>query len=769
MTKPTTLIDNGLEQYGHEVVHAPQFIQPHGLLLVLSEPDLQIIQISANTETILGAPVDAIFGKFLVDLLSPEQLEPLTQCLDRDFAHVNPLKITLHHNETAFMFDGIIHRSAQNLLILELEPCVPSNFLLDNSFFSFYQVTKGTISKIQNSRSLAELSRVIVTQIQQITGFERVMVYRFNDDGSGNVIAEVKQSEDAPSYLGLRYPKQDVPDGARELFIQNQLRMIPVVAHEPIPIVALDPDPDFVLDMSMCVLRGVFGCHREYITISLVKNHQLWGLIACHHSTPKYVSYETRTTCEFLGQVMALELATKQSNEHLDYQMKLKSLQSDFVDILSYGDDLLSSVVQHPDKLLALVGATGVAVCSAEQIIVLGKTPPQSAIDDLLKWVAHQFTDHLFATNALPQLYPPANEYKDRASGLIALSISRGQQYSILWFRGEVLQEVQWAGDPNVKSFGLREDGSLILSPRTSFARWQETVMNTALPWLDCEIQSALELRSSIVGVLFRRVDELSAMNVELERSNDELDAFAYIASHDLKEPLRGIHNYSNFLLEDYASLLQEDGVSKLESLVRLTQRMEDLINSLLHFSRLGRQELIKSRFDLKALVVDIEELFKMGQAYPRAQLRVNGELPLIYGDRNLIEEVFTNLISNGFKYNDQPEPWVEIGCISCINGEHGDGLPESKILNQSHDISEHPKQAKQTILYVRDNGIGIREKHLDSIFRIFKRLHAGNRYGGGTGAGLTIVKKIIERHGGKIWAESVYGAGTTFYINLPN
>ncbi|MFN5856000.1 MAG: ATP-binding protein [Pseudanabaenaceae cyanobacterium] len=766
MTETTTLIETGLEHYGIEVVHAPQFIQPHGILLVLREPDLQITQISANTETILGVSPHKLLGRFLAEFLTTEQIEPVTQCLDRDFAHVNPLKITFHYNQEQFKFDGIIHRSAQNLLILELEPCISDSLLVDNSFFSFYQVTKGTINKIQRSRSLAELSEVIVNQIQQITGFDRVMVYKFNDDGSGTVIAEVKPEGD-PIYLGLRYPKQDVPDGARELFICNQLRMIPVVDHEKVPIIALDPDPDFVLDMSMCVLRGVFGCHRDYmagmnvsscLTISLVKDHRLWGLIACHGNVPKYVSYETRTTCEFLGQVMALELATKQNSDHLDYQMRLKSLQADFVDVLSYGDDLLSSLIQYPDKLLALVGATGAAVCSAEQIILLGKTPPKSAIDNLLKWVAEQLTDHLFSTNALPKLYPPAYEYKDQVCGLIALSISKAQQYYILWFRAEVLQEVHWAGDPSPHNLGARADGSLILSPRTSFAKWQETVTNTALPWLECEIQSALELRSSIVGVLFRRVDELSAMNVELERSNDELDAFAYIASHDLKEPLRGIHNYSNFLLEDYASILQADGVSKLESLVRLTQRMEDLINSLLHFSRLGRQELVKSRFDVKPLLADIEDLFNMGQNYPKAKIQVNGEIPLIYGDRNLIEEVFTNLITNGFKYNDHPEPLVEIGYVMPSGNE-----------KPSRGENLTAEYAKQITLYVRDNGIGIREKHLESIFRIFKRLHAGNRYGGGTGAGLTIVKKIVERHGGRVWAESVYGAGTTFYVTLPN
>ncbi|MEB3339044.1 MAG: ATP-binding protein, partial [Leptolyngbyaceae bacterium] len=275
-------------------------------------------------------------------------------------------------------------------------------------------------------------------------------------------------------------------------------------------------------------------------------------------------------------------------------------------------------------------------------------------------------------------------------------------------------------------------------------------------PWQPCEIEGALELRSAIVGIVLRKLDELAAINLELERSNNELDAFAYIASHDLKEPLRGIHNYSTFLLEDYGEILQEEGTSKLETLVRLTKRMEDLIESLLHFSRLGRQELIKQPINLNQLTREVAEVVKMtrGGEDHSLEIRIPQPLPIVQGDRVLIEEVLTNLLSNAFKYNERIEKWVEIGCLGHTShlSETGEDLPDSTMWT----------------FYVRDNGIGIRAKHLDTVFRIFKRLNAPNKYGGGTGAGLTIVKKIVERHDGRIWCESTYGEGSTFYFTLP-
>jgi signal transduction histidine kinase len=249
------------------------------------------------------------------------------------------------------------------------------------------------------------------------------------------------------------------------------------------------------------------------------------------------------------------------------------------------------------------------------------------------------------------------------------------------------------------------------------------------------------ELRQELIERL-RTEQELEKRNDELHQSNKELDDFAYIASHDLKEPLRGIHNFSTFLLEDYADKLDEDGRSKLETLIRLTRRMETLIDSLLHFSRLGRVDLAIDQVDLNGIVREAVDSLDINLKEAGIELRVPRLLPTVRADRARVGEIFYNLMVNAMKYNDKERKWIEVGFLD---------VPEGN----------------SPVFYVRDNGIGIQEKHFDSVFRIFKRLHGRDKYGGGTGAGLTIVKKIVERHSGKIWVESTYGEGTTFYFTL--
>ena len=392
----------------------------------------------------------------------------------------------------------------------------------------------------------------------------------------------------------------------------------------------------------------------------------------------------------------------------------------------------------------------------AREIITFGDTPDNSAIKELLPWLATQFDRNIiYETSSLVQFYPQASTYSDLASGLMALLVSRVEKTFIIWFRPEVKQTVDWGGNPH-KAVVENEDGTLRMSPRKSFAKWQEVVAEKSLPWKACEIEAALELRSSIVGIVLRKANELAQVNKELSRSNVELDAFAYIASHDLKEPLRGIYNYSSFLIEDYGEILGEDGADKLNTLMRLTHRMEDLIDSLLHYSRLGRAELLLKPIDLNDLLAGTIEVFEVSTRDTQVEFQIPRPLPTIQGDRTQIEELLTNLISNGIKYNQKAEKTIEIGYL-----DPGDPVILERGLEYSED--SHPK----TVFYVRDNGIGIREKHLESIFRIFKRLHGQKKYGGGTGAGLTIAQKIVRRHGGEIWVKSIYTEGSTFYFTL--
>lgn len=238
-----------------------------------------------------------------------------------------------------------------------------------------------------------------------------------------------------------------------------------------------------------------------------------------------------------------------------------------------------------------------------------------------------------------------------------------------------------------------------------------------------------------------RKVEAKLAVSLEdLKHSNQELDEFAYIASHDLKEPLRGIHNYASFLKEDYADRLDDEGRNYLDRMQRLAERLSDLIDRLLAYSRLGSSPLSLEVVDANAVLDEVAEDLKQSLADRGVELRRAGPLPAVTGNALRLGEVFQNLIVNAAKYNDKAEKWVEVGC------DTSGAIP---------------------VFYVRDNGIGIPEQHRETVFRLFKRLHEQTKFGGGTGAGLTIIKKIIERHSGHIWLESTPGEGTTFHFTL--
>lgn len=278
-------------------------------------------------------------------------------------------------------------------------------------------------------------------------------------------------------------------------------------------------------------------------------------------------------------------------------------------------------------------------------------------------------------------------------------------------------------------------------------------------PWGKDEVGELVSGFNDMLNEIQSRDEALKLTNTELkkyandlERSNTELDDFAYIASHDLKEPLRGIHNYSNFLLEDYADKIDDEGKAKLHTLLRLTKRLENLIEALLQYSRIGRLDLAIKETDLQQLVTDILDTLHIFLEKENVTATISKELPTLVCDASRVGEIFHNLITNGVKYNEKPDKRIEIGW------------------ELARDLGVDSVDPDLYVFYVRDNGIGIQEKYFQSIFRIFKRLHGKEKFGGGTGAGLTIVKKIVERHGGVVWVNSVFGEGTTFYFTLqPN
>jgi signal transduction histidine kinase len=294
------------------------------------------------------------------------------------------------------------------------------------------------------------------------------------------------------------------------------------------------------------------------------------------------------------------------------------------------------------------------------------------------------------------------------------------------------------------KSFQILETEKKIISVRSSKS-------SATIGWLLAVnlLGLAFIVVLSVVSIVVMRrlaAKELAYVG-ELERSNQELDDFAYIASHDLKEPLRGLFNHATFLLEDYSDKIDEDGARRLNRLGALCQRMEQLINDLMYFSRLGRADLAIQAADPNAIIAEIRQMMETLLGETGARIVVPHTMPLIVCDKTRVTEVFRNLITNAVKYNDKTERLVEVGYLQSVNTASG---------------------TEKNVFYVRDNGVGIEPEFHQEIFRIFKRLQntpVGQQ--AGTGVGLTFVKKIVERHGGRIWLDSESGKGTVFYFSL--
>lgn len=733
-------------------------VQPYGMLLILNVSDLTVLQVSTNTTDsfkILSPGLQVSLHQ-LFDQDSVEQIQQLLQLEPMLAARPTLLRLSRspkqgqqeqgQQEQGQAWFEGILHWQGDTLL-LELEPVEPES---EPHWVSLHFQLRSAIARIQKVVELRDFLQLAATEIRAISGFDRVMIYQFDAQNAGDVVAEAKR-QDLFSYLGLHYPASDIPAQPRQLYAQGLLRYIPDLTAPNVELLSMQHSPlPSPLDLSFVSLRGTDPCCVEYhrnmgvaalMVIALVKDQRLWGLISCHHQTPKRVPAAIRSICELMGQFIASELANKVNSEELEDLMRLKLLQSEFVASIAQAEDLKAALTHPAPRLLDLVRAQGVAVCLEDEITLIGATPTIEQIEALIQWVSEQMEDSLFHTDSLPKCYPPALEYQATASGLLLLRISQIRRYYILWFRPEVLQTINWAGDPQAVEQGVSQPGTPTgtgLSPRRSFEQWQETVRLTSLPWKASELENAKDLRNAIVGIVLTRADELAHMNRELERSNRELESFAYAASHDLKEPLRGIHNYATFLMEDYAELLDEAGIDRLQTLVKLTQRMESLIDVLLKFSQLGQTELQRQPTDLNELLQQVINVFRIGHPQSAIEIRIPRPLPTVNSDPVLVSEVFSNLLNNAYKYNDKANPWVEVGYFQA------DELPAA----QPNLTGGRPPD--RFVFYVRDNGIGIRERHLGTIFRLFKRLHPQTMYGGGTGAGLTIAKKLLNGTAGR-------------------
>jgi len=745
---PVTAKNVDFSNCDRELVQFPGAIQPHGAMLIVGEPDYVVLQASANSAELLGVPPEDLLGKSIGEILgrgAPTFFERLQlMSLDNTPVHV----VREFFAGSARGVNIFAHR-CDGVLILELE-LISRELDLQNGNGNLYSEVRATIALLQETKGLQNFFDLAVERIRAFTGYDRVMAYKFAEDGSGHVIAEAKR-EDLEPYLGLHYPATDIPAPARRMFSLSWLRHLPDVDYVPVPLVPENhPETGRPIDMSYAMLRSVSVMYSDYLknmgvkstmVMPLMKDGALWGLISSmHHSGPRHVPYEARMAAEFLAHMLSLLTAAKEDAEGADRRLRMTGVVDQLVEALCREPDLHVSLGDRNRELnlLSLIDAQGAAVVSRDKVSLMGATPSEEEVRALAAWLV-KANEAVVATDRLPELYPPADAFKSVASGVLSARLSTHQLEFVLWFRPEHIEIVTWAGDPKKPVKVSETDGEIRLMPRSSFALWKESVTGRCDPWHKNDKDAVVELRQAIMEVILNRAAEIERANRALAEANVELDSFAYVASHDLKEPLRGIHHMASFLKRGLLDDLDPEERQQLETILKLTRRMDDLIESLLQYSRTGRAELSVERADLDALVNDALVSCRVLISETETDLRRPVPLGFAHCDVVRVGEVFENLITNAIKYNDKAKKWVEIGV----------------------------EQTSPKRYYVRDNGIGIEADVRERIFEIFRRIHGPEEYGGGVGAGLTIARRIVERHGGSMWVDSELGRGSTFYFTL--
>ena len=737
---------SSLNELEKQAIHTSSLIQPHGVILVLQEPELKIVQATTNSYSVFGIHPEEMVERTLEELLDPFQFEIIQRGVNQDnLDFINPTKIWARKEGDEYViFDGVFHRNKDGILILELEPAASQENI---PFLSFYHLARASINQLQETASLSDFCQIIVHEVRKVTGFDRVMLYKFDEDDHGAVIAEEKLDHLEP-YLNLHFPASDIPKPARKLFSSNWIRLIPDAHAEPVELFpAKNPHRDRPVDLTLSILRSPYDCHLEYLhnmgvgaslTISLIEDGKLWGLIACHHLTPKYVPYELRKACEFLGRVIFSEISNREESEDYDYRMKLGQIRSQLVDQMAESTNFVDGLVKDESDFLDLAAADGAAVCFNGNWTLAGETPTEEELDFLVQWLYKNINEEVFYTDSLAEIYPEAEAYKNVASGLVAMAISR-RNY-VLWFRPEVIQTVNWGGDPNNAYETINSEAGLRLSPRKSFELWKEEVRLTSLPWKQVEINGIQELRRAIVNIVLRQAEELALLAQDLERSNAELKRFAYVASHDLQEPLNHVSNYVQLLEMRYGDHLDEDAKDFIGFAVDGVSLMQTLIDDVLVYSKVDSQG---SEFTTTDAGVALEQALTNLQKRIRdsnAQIIVADPLPALRADSTQLMQLFQNLIVNAIKFRSTAPPKIEIRV---------------------------ERLEDEWLFSIQDNGIGIDPQFYERIFVIFQRLHTRDEYPG-TGMGLAICKKIIECHRGKIWVESELGQGSTFFFTIP-
>ena len=737
-----------------EPIHIPGSMQPYGYLLALNKTDNTIQYCSENCTALFNKPMNQILGKPFSEFFKKEDVDSFAAYAAKTEEVVKPFAFTVGNlifHITAF--------STKENIVMEFEPFSQEGLELPDLFLQIKRFAYYT----ERADNLQMLCQDVADETRKITGYDRVMIYRFDKYNNGQVFAESRIDSIEP-FFGLYYPASDIPVQARELFLLNNIRMLVNVKANNVPLYALDENADNKsIDLSLSMLRSSSPMHIQYLnnmgvgatfTIALINHGKLWGLIACHHHAPKHIPYHVRLAAHLQGVFLSSQIDVRQLADEFKLVKETEKKLDDLQKIMTGSEQILTQE-QILVQLKNLLNADAVVIAYKETFYKHGLLPQDEKLYGLMNWLDTSIDHGIFQTSNLADSYPQTAGLGSEVAGVVYLPIGKQSKNGIAWIRQEVEKTINWGGDP-IKPMNI-DAGNQSLTPRKSFVLWKEAVKGQSAAWQKPEINAASIICSYIQHQLHladMQEEELRYLdlNERLQKANEELTNMNWISTHDLKEPLRKIQVYASIILQKHQADIPEVVIKNILRMQSSAGRMQNLIDSLLSYTKVINEEKQFVHSDLNVILDEIQSDLQESIQEKGGSLQWEN-LPVIKGTRFLIKQLFENLINNSLKFTKEGKQPVII-----ISSQ----LVDKKTMKNIMPNSEHDYYR----ITVADNGVGFNPAYKKDLFKMFQRFH-GQQYIG-TGIGLSICQKIVEAHDGFIEADGVEGEGAAFNIYLP-
>ncbi|MFD1772201.1 ATP-binding protein [Sphingobacterium suaedae] len=719
-----------------EPIHLIGRIQQFGKLIVLSQ-DLHIVGISSNCQQWLSPSIEQFLGRSIFDFVkhcSPTDSVPVTELVQRYVESTETKEILETNFQDKFVTVRIYRQDDYIYLEFEEKNAVLPQILNFSSY-----------SKRIN-RAGIELWEALCTNIREITKYDRVMIYQFLEDESGQVIAESK-IPDASSYHGFRFPEFDIPKQARALYVKHHARQTSDIHAETYPILG---KKQLEFDLSGCNLRALSPVHLQYLenagarsslSFSIIIEDKLWGLVACQHSQERHVDHMERTLCLFLTEFTANRHLTLVKERALEFSKRVAALELKIKENILLNNNVFQALSTTLPDLLELVEADGAAIVHPDRTVVFKTKLHSKLVNELHTYVsAITHKQAVYQNHQFNQEHGDAFGFSIPFAGFCRIDMDASQTFSVYVFRNEVVIEEEWAGRPEKI---MRYDDTRQVytpSPRQSFQAWKQSVYGTCIPWNSMEINALEQVRQVVRDSLLQRSDELTKLNEELIQLNNALDAYSYTVTHDLRNPLASIKLMAQFLQQKLGS--EHPIVLKgTDNILDAVSNMEGMMNKILEFSRAKVYQYTPEWVDMSRILADIVQSCSHRYQVTPDSIQMGNPLP-VFGEKTLLYQLFSNLVSNAVKYSSKAEK------------------PQIRIDSFIEDGA--------VIYVIADNGIGIHPNELSQIYEVFKRLSNSVDFEG-AGVGMAIVKRIVERLEAQIDVSSTLGVGTSIYLSFPN